>query len=326
MRAVDEPVEVDSLIRLNEYGPDDIFICCASFENRCLAAANKMGTNFRVRFSVIFVIDEPRHQTLVDTNLYKLQNLLSRRTAEGVFVIRCLRDDPVDGMNQLKGIWSRCHPKDKDEPFVNVDISGFTKIYLLGLMHYLVAELNLGFPRILHTTQTYAPSRLTQGVEQIATVANFFGSISLEKETILVLFLGFEPERSLAVWKHFNPTRTIALVTTPRENNAEYLKYAEKNNVYLLSQPSVEVRNTPADNPYGVRTVLEAIQDETKGSYNMVVGPFGTKPQTVGVFLFWLEHPKAQIVYSFPVEYTKSYLKRKTGPTYILPLAPVVKA
>ena len=78
-----------------------------------------------------------------------------------------------------------------------------------------MAELNLGFPRIFHTTQTYAPSRLTQGVEQIATVANFFGSISLEKETILVLFLGFEPERSLAVWKHFNPSRTIALITTP---------------------------------------------------------------------------------------------------------------
>jgi len=325
MKITDEPIEVENLLRMNEYGPDDLFICCASFENRCLAAPSKMGTNYRVRFSVIFVIDEPRHQDLVDSNLYKLQALLSRRTAEGVFVIRCQREDPVGGIGQLKSIWPRCHPKDKEEPFVTLDFSGFTKVYLLGLFHYLVAELNLGFPRILHTTQSYAPSRLTQGVEQITTVANFFGSISMEKETVLVLFLGFEPERALAVWKNFNPTKTIALITTPRGGNLEYLRYAEKNNLQLLSQPTVEVRNVAADNPYAVRNVLEGIYDETKGSYNMVIGPFGTKPQTVGVFLFWLEHPKTQIVYSFPIEYTKSYLKRKTGPTFILPLAPVVR-
>jgi hypothetical protein len=252
-----------------------------------------------------------------------LQTFLSRRTAEGVFVIKCQRDDPVDSINQLKNIWQRCRPKDSDEPYITVDISGFTKVYLLGLLHFLVAELNLGIPRILHTTQTYAPSRLTQGVTQISTVANFFGGINMEKETVLVLFLGFEPERALSVWKHFNPVRTIALITTPRQGNPDYLRYAEKNNAFLLSQPTVEVRHTPADNPYAVRNVLEAIHDETKGTYNMAIGPFGTKPQTVGVFLFWLEHPKVQVVYSYPVEYTKSYLKRKTGATLILPLAPM---
>ncbi|MEE8582488.1 MAG: hypothetical protein V3S61_01280 [Dehalococcoidales bacterium] len=319
----DEPMEVGSLTRLNEYGPDDLFICCASFEDRCLAAASKMGTNFRVRFSVIFVIEETRHQPLIETNLYKLQTFLSRRTAEGVFVIKCQRDDPVDSVNQLKNIWTRCRPKDTDEPYITVDISGFTKVYLLGLLHFLVAELNLGIPRILHTTQTYAPTRLTQGVTQISTVANFFGGISMEKETVLVLFLGFEPERALSVWKHFNPVRTIALITTPRQGNPDYLRYAEKNNAFLLSQPTVEVRHAPADNPYAVRNVLEAIHDETKGTYNMAIGPFGTKPQTVGIFLFWLEHPKVQVVYSYPVEYTKSYLKRKTGATLRLPLAPM---
>lgn len=322
----DEPFEVESLTRLNEYGPDDLFICCASFEDRCLAAASKMGTNFRVRFSVIFVIEEPRHEALVDTNLYKLQTLLSRRTAEGLFVIRCQRDDPIDSVSQLKNVWNRCQPKDTDEPYITMDISGFTKVYLLGLLHFLVAESNLGIPRIVHTTQTYAPSKLTQGISQICTVANFFGGISMEKETVLVLFLGFEPERAQGVWKHFNPSRTIALITTPRQGNVDYLRYAEKNNAFLLSQETVEVRNVPADNPYAVRNALEAIYDETKGSYNMVIGPFGTKPQTVGIFLFWLEHPKVQVVYSYPVEYTKSYLKRRTGATYVLPLAPMVRS
>ena len=57
----------------------------------------------------------------------------------------------------------------------------------------------------------------------------------------------------------------------------------------------------PPDDPFAARNVLEEIYHEVRDSYNMVIGPFGTKPQTIGVFLFCLEHPKAQVVYSFPV-------------------------
>jgi hypothetical protein len=327
MKLHDEPIEVDHLVRLNEYGPDDLFICCASFEERCLQSAIKTGIGFRVRFSIIFVIEEPFYKKQVEDNLFKLQAELSKRTSEGVFVVRCQRDDPIEGITQLKNIWGRCQPKDLDESFITIDISGFTKIYLLELLHFLVAEQNLGIPRIIHTTQTYSPTKLTRGVEQISTVPNFFGTISFEKQTILVLFLGFEPERSLTVWKHFNPARTIALITNPpRNSNPDYLKYARKNNSSLISRPTVEVRDVPADDPYAARNVLENIYHEVRDSFNMVIGPFGTKPQTIGVFLFCLEHPKAQVVYSFPVNYTKSYLRRKPGCTLLLPLAPVVKA
>ncbi len=324
MKTVGEPIEVDRLTRLNEYGPDDLFICCASFEDRCISTTSRMGTDFWTRFAVIFVIEEPFYKKQVDTNLFRLQSELRKRTTEGIFVISCRRESPIDGIAQLKDVWGQCKPRDSEEPYITVDISGFTKIYLLQLLHYLVIELNLGIPRILHTTQTYTPTKLTRGVEQITTVPDFFGTFSLEKQTILVLLLGFEPERSLAVWKHFNPAKIVALVTNPpRFGNLDYLRYARDNNAYLLSQPSVEVRDVPADSPYAVKNVLEAIHSDTRGSFNMAIGPFGTKPQAVGVFLFCLEHPKVQVIYSFPVNYTRAYLQRKPGPTLLLPLAPV---
>jgi hypothetical protein len=327
MKVHEEPIEIENLTRLNEYGPDDLFICCASFEDRCLQAAAKAGPSYRVRFSIIFVIEEPFYQQVVETNMLKLQADLSRRTSEGVFVIRCQRDNPIEGISQLKNIWNRCRPKDDDDSYITFDISGFTKIYLLELLYFLVAEQNLGIPRIIHTTQSYSPTKLTRGVEQISTVHNFFGTISFDKQTVLVLFLGFEPERSLTVWKHFNPVRTIALITNPpRGGSEEYLEYAKNNNSFLLSQAGVELRDVPADDPHSARDVLEDIYREIRDSFNMVIGPFGTKSQTVGIFLFCLEHPKAQVVYSFPVNYTKSYLKRKPGKTLLLPLAPVVKS
>jgi len=325
MKTPAEPTQVEHLTRLNEYGPDDLFICCASFEDRSVSSVSKMGVDFRTSFAVIFVVEEPLYKKQIDNNLFKLQNELRKRTTEGIFVISCQRESPVDGIGQLKNIWEQCKPRNPEEPFITVDISGFTKIYLLELLHYLVVELNLGIPRLLHTTQKYLPSKLTRGVEQITTVPNFFGSPSWERQTLLVLFLGFESERSLAVWKHFNPAKTIAVITNPpRSGNLDYLRSSQKNNSYLLSQPCVEVRNVPADNPYAAKDMLVAVHNDTKGSLNMVIGPFGTTPQTVGMFLFCLEYPKVQIVYSFPVKYTRSYLQRKPGPTLLLPLAPAV--
>ena len=325
MKAVTEPMEIKSLTRLNEHGPDDLFICCASFEERCLSSTAKMGVDFLTKFAVIFVVEEPIYKQQVEHNMFRLQTELRKKATEGIFVISCQRESPIEGINQLEDVLRQCKLKTDGGPFITVDISGFTKIYLLELLHYLVVDKSLGLPRLLHTTQRYLPTRLTQGIEQITTIPNFFGGPSLEKETVLVLFLGFEPERALAVWKQSNPARTIALITNPpRYGNLDYLKYAQQNNSSLLSQPSVEVRDMTADNPYAVKNVLETIHEETKDSFNMVIGPFGTKPQVVGVFLFCSEHRKVQAVYSFPTTYTRSYLRRQPGPTLLLPVAPEV--
>ena len=323
MEAITQPAVIKSLSRLNPRGPDDIFICCASFEDRCLTSAATMGVDFLTKFAIIFAIEEPLYQKQVEKNMFRLQTELRKKSTEGIFVISCQRGNPVDGINQLEGILKQCKLNNKGGLYITVDISGFTKIYLLELLNYLVTEKKLGIPRLLHTTQKYLPTKLTRGTEQITTIPNFFGSPSMDKETVLVLLLGFEPERSLAVWKHYNPAKTIALITNPpRDGNPDYLKYARQNNSELLSQPLVEVRDVPADNPYSVLTVLDNIYQGIKDKYNMVIGPFGTKPQVVGVFLFYQEHRKVQVIYSYPATYTRSYLRRQAGATLLLPVSP----
>ena len=73
-----EPIEVERLTRLNEYGPDDLFICCASFEERCISSTSKMGADFRTRFAVIFVMEEPLYKKQVDNNLFRLKSELGK--------------------------------------------------------------------------------------------------------------------------------------------------------------------------------------------------------------------------------------------------------
>ena len=322
MNTTTEPTEITSLPRLNEQSPDDLFICCASFEERCLASAATMGVDFLTKYAVIFVVEDPQFKKQIEHNMFRLQTELRKKTTEGIFVVTCQKGNPVEGVNQLEGILSQCKLNTEKGPFITIDISGFTKIYLLELLHYMVTERKMGMPRLLHTTQKYLPTKLTSGIEQITTIPNFYGSPSLDKETALVLFLGFEPDRVLSVWKQYNPARTIALISNPpRHGNVDYLKYARQNNAELLSLPSVTVQDAPPDNPQAVRDVLKSIYEEIKDSHNMVIGPFGTKSQVIGVFLFWTEHRGIQVIYSFPATYTRSYLRRQPGATLVLPAA-----
>ncbi len=322
MDQISQPVQLTSLVRMNTRGHDDLFVCAAGFEERCLSSSRLMGPYFSTRYSVIFNIEDPHYPQETEENMQKLQATLQRKTIEGIFTVACQRENPVDGIQQMAEILKQCKLNSRGGPYITIDISSFTKIYLLELMHYLVVEQGMPMPRLLHTTQQYLPSRLTRGIEQITTIPHYFGSPSMEKENLLVLFLGFEPERALSIWKQFNPGRTIALITNPpRAGNPEYLDYARQNNEDLLSRQNVELRDVPADDPPGVRTILEGIYEETKDRYNMVIGPFGTKPHVIGVFLFCREHPRVQVIYSYPQMYTRSYLERQPGITMQLPAA-----
>ena len=102
MKEVAEPVEIKSLNRLNEQGPDDIFICCASFEERCLSSAAKMGADFLTKFAVIFDVEEPLYQKQVEHNLFRLQTELRKNTTEGIFVISCQRETLWKGLTSWR--------------------------------------------------------------------------------------------------------------------------------------------------------------------------------------------------------------------------------
>ncbi len=320
MNPATEPTVITTLPRLNPNGPDDIFICSASFEERSLASAALMGPQFIQKYAIVFNAETPDYQKQLEKNLFRLQTALRAKTTEGIFMVSCTRENPVDGIEQIAAILKQCKLNPEPGPYVTVDISSFTKIYLLELLHYLDAELKWPMPRLLHTTQHYLPTRLTRGIEQITTIPHFYGHPSMDRQNLLVLLLGFEPDRALSIWKQHNPARTVALITNPpRKGSPDYLKYARQNNEELLGKPGVEVRDIPADDPGGVRDVLAALYEETKDDYNLVIGPFGTKPQVVGVYLFHREHPAAQVIYSFPAAYTRSYLQRQPGETMLLP-------
>ena len=97
MRPQDEPIAVNTVYRLNEYGPDDLLICCASFEERSLSLVQELGAELPGAFSIIYVIEEPRYQAEIDLISSKCKICFQKKRAEGVYVIRCQRMIPWKG-------------------------------------------------------------------------------------------------------------------------------------------------------------------------------------------------------------------------------------
>ena len=168
MSAATEPKEITALPRLNEHGPDDLYLCAASFEERCLSSTATMGVDFITRYAVIFAVESDIYEKQVERNMFRLQTELRKKSTEGIFVISCQRNNPLEGIAQMEDVLRQCRLNTSSGgPFITVDISGFTKIYLMELLHYLLTEKGFGIPRLLHTTQKYLPSKLTRGIQQI---------------------------------------------------------------------------------------------------------------------------------------------------------------
>ena len=92
--------EVLGDIQLGEGNVDEIFIACASFEDRTTAVADKLSEEYKVSNSFIFKYDEKNKTTLRDRNFEKLKNALLQHS-KNVLPIICDHHDPLDGLSKI---------------------------------------------------------------------------------------------------------------------------------------------------------------------------------------------------------------------------------
>jgi len=316
-KTIKEPVRIEEVKDSDSWSNVDVFICCASFEKRSHYFVKTLPSNFKTRVSVIFVIEEQGYEKQTQDSLGIIEGILEERTMEKVYTIFCLRDSPSDGILQFIQIVNDCKIQ-MDHAIIALDISSFTKVYLLDLLHSLYFAYEVRNIHIIYTLQKYRCVPLTEGVKEIRVPFNFSAPLSSRKGILFIPFLGFDPERTLAVWEHYYPPRTIAIKSFS-SSKPKYLEYVEKLNEHFLSRPSVDSRRFPS--PYGIyatRDLLEDIYHEgckestsQRTPFNIVVAPFGPKVQVLGIFLFWLNHREVRVAYSFPITYRPTYLKRK---------------
>lgn len=318
-----ELIKVDQINTIEPSIPDDVFVCCASFEPRCIGVTERLSSTYRAQFSIMFWYKEPDRTTLRKKFAEAMRQKLEK-VSPNLVIIESPRNQPINGIKELREKSSEIGLSLSNKR-ITIDISTFTKQYTLVLLKLLDGLESGNQIRVLYTEPIeYGPrrgGRLTEGLRQIVSVPFFGGHYSFQRKKLLVLFLGYEGERALAIWEDYAPDKTIAFIGKPGYRKG-WERISEELNHRLLEMPIVEKRVAPTLDPTEVFKNLEQIY-ETHRSWNIYVAPLGSKLQALGIYLFAKRHPDVQIVYAIPLEYIEEDYSEGIGPTrsFLLPRA-----
>lgn len=313
----------------NRGRPDDLFITCNSFEERCLGVPKGFDPAYRTRYSCFFRFErnpdeEDSFERDREQNYRRLWQSLEEHTLEKVIPIFCNRQKVDDGIGQFRRLFDE-YLLPQDCTVVTIDMTCFTKLYLFELLYFLAEERGFHNLQVVYNqAKAYGSAKLTKGISKIFYIPHFAGDFLPGRETVLIAFLGFETERALGIWEHYEPFRTIVVLSDPPLRKG-YLERAEELNSFLVSRPAVIRRTMNPYDPFEVAEGLEELYRERctdRGDevYNVAVISLGTKVQALGLFLFWRRHKNVRITYAFPQRYGVGYSSRKSGENFAFPL------
>jgi len=196
-----------------------------------------------------------------------------------------------------------------------LDISALPRTYIFLLTDYLRTLTEKLVVR--YTKPTLYGDELSRGAGWASPIPTFEGSLSSEAEKILVLLLGFEGNKSEYVWELLSPKKTIVLIGDP-PYDPSFVNEARKRNDFFFNEPRGDVieERIHTSDLESIFSKLESIhsryvkKEGTLEDVNILICPLGTKPQSLGTYLFAKKYPNVPIIYvSSAYYFTEKYSK-----------------
>ena len=296
-----------------------LLVTCSSHEERCKALATRSGS-WTPGEVVLFHYDD--HNPIREENHQHMESVfrpMSRR-------LTVLGFTEADAVNSLRGNMEDLrHAVDRarDEAVV-IDISVFTKRHLLMMLRWL-DDCGL-WDRLYvvysepsdYLVSKYVP--LSFGLASLQQAPGFSACPDLSRPVHLMMFLGYEGDRALAVYEQVQPMRTTLAVPDP-PYRPDWIGRTERYNHELLTLVGGDrICRVDALDPEAVgRTLVEVFGQAKRDDFATIVCPLGTKPQTLGVYNYIRKRddPPA-IVYASPLRHNHALFSAGLGETWIL--------
>lgn len=297
-----------------------VLLTCSSHEGRCRGVISRLD-GWRPAEAVIFHYDDENPKR--EENHRAMETDLRAASVEPIalqFTERSAVKSLRDNMDRLRSILTR-----NEEASIVFDISVFTKRHLLMMLRWLDDEGYWDRLCIVYSEpEDYDVSKyipLSFGLSTVQQIPGFSACPDLSRPLHLVLFLGYEGDRALAVYEHLQPMQTTLVVPHP-PYKPSWVGRTEKFNADLLAIVGKGLTEmVDSIDPDKVRRALVKIfGDESKrGQHAKVLCPLGTKPQTLGIYGYvrTCADPPA-IVYASPLRHNHEFFSHGVGNTWIL--------
>ncbi len=303
---------------------DSILITCASYEDRSTAVALRLSDKYRAEHTVIFKSKEYAEKGTTPQNSQILYDKLNTLCQRAPYLIEFCLEHSIPPLAEFEKYCKQLQ-SDSSIRSLTIDITTFPRQELLMLLRVLDSLAVRPRSRLLYTepkeygTETFG-GWLTRGVRSVRTIPGFGGVQPPSKKNLLIMFLGHEEERAAITWKRHQPKKTVLIVPDP-SYRGELDGIVEKTHQPLFAKLS-PTEFYPPISARGIDEAERAILDlweKYHESYFLVVAPFGTKLQTLGIYNAVKQKRDIQITYAVPAIYNYNNFSAGVGPIWEVP-------
>lgn len=297
-----------------------LLITCSSHEARCHALLERL-TNWRPAAAVLFHYDDdnPRREenhSRMESELRALSIEPTVLTFTEANAVKSLRDN----MQQLREVLTETGPA-----AIVFDITVLTKRHLLMMLAWLDDEGYWDQLAVVYSepedydVSQYIP--LSFGLSSFQQIPGFSACPDLSRPVHLVLFLGYEGDRALAVYEHVQPMRATLIVPHPPYKPAWEGRTERFNSDLLAVVGEALTMRVESVDPDETKSALAAVlgNGRRRGDHAVIICPLGTKPQTLGIYSYvrGCVDPPA-VVYASPLRHNHQFFSHGLGVTWLL--------
>jgi hypothetical protein len=279
----------------------DVFICCSSFEERCLVIP-KLAEKFEPKSRVVFYnINEVNE---IRANAQKIYLLAERNTE----LIKLNSNDPIHNYIQIIRLFDEIAVKYPYKPNLVIDTTTFTHETLLVLLRILHLRKDiLGEIRVCYVgskeystnTENEEDKWLSKGVDEIRTILGYPGFTDPTKENHLIILFGFEFERTKKIIEEYEfDIITLGFGDQPIQDNHMIINF-ERYKRLLYEHPNANEFKFSLRDPIQTKMqLLEYINSEGLKGLNTVIAPLNNKLSTIGAGLAAIANEDIQLAYA----------------------------
>lgn len=286
------PQQVETIKSAGPADQDDFFLCAASGSRKCLGVAKRLS-KYHTDSSIIIKSNSPRD---VEGNVDELQGILSEKSRK-VSILEFGEEDPLSTVRQLKEIIEEYGRGRLNS--ILLDVTSFRKKEMFLVLSLLRRMGILSLCRIFYTEpDNYIVKDKDYGIKDVSIVPTMKSTYKAHKDVCLVIFLGYEHERALAVRDNIEPNITYVVIPDPPYKE-DWRGRTEKYNSSLISSlPKERVLRSHSREPSSTYSLLSTVLHNKHEKFNWFFSPLGTKLQAIGLFFYVVDHPKNTTVVS----------------------------
>jgi len=275
-----------------------ILITVASWEERFKLGVNKLISQYKPTEIIVYYYFEYKDWSQSNRNyISKVSADLSVKYSEYELSF----DGYIDTWKSLEKI-TGCISEGVD---IIVDISTMPRDTIWSIFYILNKKINF-FNYVYYKPKSYNKDWLSRDPSKPRLQLMQSGIFGLDKQTLLIIATGFDPERTEQLVNFYEPRKTLLgiQVGDQFENN---LRNSDEHHSLEYADTNVTKFDIDAFSDDRGYAALEEKVNTYKNDYNILLASLGPKLTAVSLYEIWNKHQEVALIYAPSKEFNKEY-------------------